>query len=134
MQRESESRWVLVVDDNESVREAISSIVVLLGFKVAQASNGTEALTLFSQRGFELILTDLHMPVMDGLTLASRIKGESPATPVVLITGSMRGWVEKRIENRPFDGVLYKPFRMEEIMDTVVAFTGADSHVMEQSL
>ena len=125
MEKGSEGRWVLVVDDNKGVREAVSDIVALMGFNVAQASNGAEALALFSQRVFDLILTDLQMPGMDGLNLASRIKGESPETPVVLITGSMREMVEKRMETRPVDGVVYKPFRAEEIMEMVVSFMGA---------
>lgn len=127
MQSESEGKWVMVVDDNDGVREALSRIMALLGFEVAQASNGMEALALFSQRGFELILTDLHMPGMDGLNLASRIKCESPATPVVLVTGSMKGSVEKRMEDRPVDAVVYKPFRVEELLDAVRSFTGVES-------
>jgi CheY-like chemotaxis protein len=121
-----EGRWVLVVDDNKTVREAVSSIVTLLGFKVAQASNGEEALSLFSQRGFDLVLTDLQMPGMDGLCLASKIKGESPETPVVLITGSMKEWVEKRMEESPVDHVIYKPFSVSEIMDTAMTFAGVN--------
>jgi CheY-like chemotaxis protein len=127
MKKKPEGRWVLVVDDDKTVREAISQIVALLGFKVDQASNGTEALTKFSQRGFDLILTDFQMPEMDGLGLASRIKVDSPTTPVVLITGSLRGWVEKQTRGRPVDRVVYKPFGMDELVETIVSFTGIDA-------
>jgi CheY-like chemotaxis protein len=133
MAKGSEGRWVLVVDDNPNLREAISRVVALLGFEVAQASNGTEALALFAERGFDLILTDFQMPGMDGLRLASRIKDESPTTPVVLITGSMRGWVEKRMGERPVDRIVYKPFGMDELVETVVSFTGLDADVAMQA-
>jgi CheY-like chemotaxis protein len=127
----SENRWVLVVDDNDCVRELVSSIVALQGYRVVQASDGAEALDLFSQRGFDLILTDLQMPRMDGLSLASKIKDDSPSTPIVLITGSMRDWVEKLVQERPVDRVLYKPFRVEEILETIMAFMGVRDPVVE---
>lgn len=127
MENGAEERWVLIVDDSRQVREAVSHVVSLLGFKVAQASSGAEALVLFSRRAFDLILTDLQMPGMDGLNLASRIKGESPATPVVLITGSVREAVEKRMASPSVDGVVYKPFSLEELADVVISFTDRGS-------
>lgn len=123
MQTEPERRWVMVVDDDKFVREALSNIVSLLGFKVARASTGREALALFSRRRYELIFTDFYMPGMHGFDLASRIKGKSPSTPVVLVTGSRREWVEKQIEEKPIDGVVHKPFRVEEIVAVVKSFT-----------
>jgi DNA-binding NtrC family response regulator len=124
-------RWVLVVDDNRSVREAVANVVVLLGFRVAKASNADEALGLFSLREFDLVLTDFQMPGMDGLNLASKIKGKSPDTPVVLITGSTREWVGKCIENKSIDHIVFKPFDLEEIVDTVRSFTAEENLVME---
>ena len=121
----TKDRWVLVVDDNKSIRELVSDIVSHLGFNVAQASDGAEAFALFSEHGFDLILTDFQMPVMDGLHLASRIKNDSPGTPVVLITGSVREGVEKRMEKRSVDRVVYKPFRVEQLLETITAFMGA---------
>lgn len=128
---QNELKWVLVVDDNKFVREAVSDIVSLLGFKVARASNGREALALFSRRQYELILTDYYMPGMDGLELASRIKTKSPSTPIVLVTGSRRECVEKPAENIPFDHIVFKPFSLEEIVDTVKSLTAENGIVMQ---
>ncbi len=128
---ESDRKWVLVVDDNKFVREAVSHLVSLLGFKVTRASNGREALALFSRRRYELILTDYHMPGMDGFELASRIKSKSPSTPVVLVTGTRRERVEKPAEKIPFDHVVFKPFGLEEIVDAVKSLTAEDGLVMQ---
>ncbi|RJR40777.1 MAG: response regulator [Desulfobacteraceae bacterium] len=128
---EGERKWVLVVDDNKFVREAVSDIVSLLGFNVARASNGREALALFSRRRYELILTDFYMPGMDGFELASQIKRKSPSIPVVLVTGSRRACAEKTAENIPFDHVVFKPFVMEEIVDTVKSLTAENGLVMQ---
>ena len=122
MKRE-ESR-VLVVDDCEGMRRALSAIVSLLGFKVAQASNGLEAMALFLQQGFELILTDLHMPGMDGWTLASAIKGRSPGTPVILVTGSAPESVRTGSAQGCVDCVIFKPFRTEDVERAVLSLAG----------
>lgn len=127
MQTGVERRWVMVVDDDKFVREAVSNIVSLLGFKVARASNGREALALFSRHRYELVFTDVYMPGMDGFDLASRIKGKSPSTPVVLVTGSRKEWVEKQMEEKPIDGVVHKPFRVEEIVAAVKSFTEGEN-------
>jgi two-component system, NarL family, capsular synthesis sensor histidine kinase RcsC len=120
----SESPRVLVVDDCEGIRLALSAIVSLLGFQVAQASNGFEAMALFLQQGFELILTDLHMPGMDGWTLASAIKGKSPGTPVILITGSAPENVKTRSAQGCVDRVIFKPFRAQDVEHAVLSLAG----------
>lgn len=125
MEMESGSGWILVVDDNEGVRAMLAAMMILLGFKVAQACDGAEALNLFSERHFDLILTDLQMPVMDGWNLASRVKARSPETPVILVTGSPREGVEKRLKESPVDRVLFKPFRVEDLLDTVRPWIGS---------
>lgn len=62
-----------------------------MGFEVALACNGLEALSLFIERRFDLVLTDLEMPIMGGWGLTRHIKERSPSTPVVLMTGTDRG-------------------------------------------
>ncbi|MEW6664436.1 MAG: response regulator [Thermodesulfobacteriota bacterium] len=119
---QKERSWVLVVDDSEAMRSALSAIVSALGFRVTQASNGLEAMTLFLQRPFELVLTDLHMPGMDGWTLASAIKGQSPLTPVVLVTGSGQESVRARSDQGCVDCVIFKPFRLLDIERAVQFF------------
>jgi CheY-like chemotaxis protein len=55
------------------------------------------------------------MPAMDGLSLARQIKERSPSTPVILLTGSDRETVWKKVERGPIDSVIFKPFRMEDL-------------------
>ncbi len=79
---------ILIVDDSKDIRDILSKVISLMGFEAAVASNGNEALNLFLTNSFDLVLTDLEMPDIDGWTLALHIKDKSPNTPVVLITGS----------------------------------------------
>jgi len=115
---------ILVVDDDTGVRDAMAGILSDLGYEVSVASDGDEAIILLQDSTFGLILTDLNMPGMDGLSLAKRIKKDS-STPVVLITAAERRTVEARLkDNSVVDSVLFKPFRVEELMTVVVkAFT-----------
>jgi CheY-like chemotaxis protein len=59
------------------------------------------------------------MPAMDGLSLAGHIKERSPSTPVILLTGSDRETVRKKLKRAPVDSVIFKPFRLEDLQRTV---------------
>ena len=116
---EPDLRRILVVDDEKGVRDAMAGILSDLGYDVAVAADGEEALVLLQDSTVGMVLTDLNMPGMDGLSLARRIKEDS-STPVVLITASDRRSVEARINDRAVDSVLFKPFRVDELMAVVV--------------
>jgi two-component system NtrC family response regulator len=90
-----------------------------MGYEVVSAGSGHEGLNLFLKNSIELVLTDLNMPGMDGWTLASHIKKKSPNTPIVLITGSEKGVVDKKLKKSCVDSVMYKPFILEDLRKTV---------------
>jgi len=110
---------ILIVDDSKDIRDILSKVLSLMGFEAAVASNGNEALNLFLTNSFDLVLTDLEMPDLDGWTLALHIKDKSPNTPVVLITGSEKEAVMERLEGSCIDSILFKPFMLEDIQKTV---------------
>jgi two-component system response regulator MprA len=109
---------ILVVDDEEGVRDSLAGILSDFGYDVAVAADADEALVLLQDSPVGLVLTDLNMPGMDGLSLARRIKKDS-STPVVLITAVDRKSVEPRLKDGVVDSVLYKPFRVDELMAVV---------------
>jgi len=115
----AKSKRILVADDNKAIRDIVSGILHFLGFEVALAINGIEALAVFLDSFFDLVLTDLEMPAMDGLSLAGHIKERSPSTPVILLTGSDRETVLKKVERGPVDSVIFKPFSLEDFQRTV---------------
>jgi CheY-like chemotaxis protein len=90
-----------------------------MGFEVVLAGNGGEALSLFLENSFDLVLTDLEMPIMDGLSLACHIKERSPSTPVILLTGTDRETVWKKVKSAPIDSVIFKPFLLNDFQSTV---------------
>ena len=113
------SKRILLADDNKDLRDAVSGFLEFLGFEVAIAGNGIEALAVFLSSTFDLVLTDLQMPVMDGLSLAGHIKDRSPNTPVILLTGSDSETVREKVERGPVDSVIFKPFLLEDLQRTV---------------
>jgi len=113
------SRRILVVDDNRDIRNVISHMLRLLGFDVALASNGIEALAAFIESSFDLVVTDLQMPTMDGSKLAQLVKERSPKTPVILITGTDGETVWKKVTKGSVDSVIFKPFKLKDFQSAV---------------
>jgi len=110
---------ILMAEDYKLTQDVVSEFLKFWGFEVALANNGVEALAAFLKNDFDLVLTDLQMPAMDGLTLAAHIKERSPDTPVILMTGSDRETLWDQKGKKSVDSVIYKPFLMEELQRTV---------------
>ncbi len=108
---------ILIVDDERPVRETLLKILSLLGYAAIAVCNGREAMETFDRHPFDLVITDLDMPEVDGLKLASFIKESSPHTPVVLITGNGL----RTVQEGAVDVVVRKPFTLAELKNTVHA-------------
>lgn len=109
-------RRILVVDDEPSVRDLIDSVLQYDGHSVTLASSGSEALALFQESAFDLVVTDYMMPGMTGGQLAAAIKAMAPLCPVLLVTGY--GCCTSDLL-RAVDATLAKPFQIEALRQTV---------------
>jgi PAS domain S-box-containing protein len=78
---------ILLVDDEEGIRKVLGISLMDIGYQVLTAQNGKEALEVFRRHTPPIVLTDIKMPVMDGIDLLQRIKAEKPDTEVVMLTG-----------------------------------------------
>jgi signal transduction histidine kinase len=78
---------ILIVDDEQDIREVLSVALADMGYDVVSAENGEEALALFQHSRPPVVLTDIKMPRLDGLDLLQKIKHENPETEVIMITG-----------------------------------------------
>jgi DNA-binding response OmpR family regulator len=77
---------ILIVEDDESTREMLSEALKAMGFDPVTADNGKTGLQAFHSESFSLILTDMKMPVMDGITMIKAIRKENPRIPIIVIT------------------------------------------------
>jgi sigma-B regulation protein RsbU (phosphoserine phosphatase) len=84
----SQPTKVLIVDDEELVRLVLRALMEDLGYLVVEAVNGKEGLDVFNRGRPDLVLADLRMPVMDGLSMITALREKSPETPVVVISGA----------------------------------------------
>jgi len=111
---------ILVVDDEETIREIVSSMLNSAQYQTRQASSGVEALALLdSSEEFDLVVSDLLMPEMDGLALLERTKERFPSMPVVMVTAvSDISAALQAIRNGAYDYLL-KPFEREQLLVTV---------------
>ena len=120
------NKRILVVDDDRAIRDILSGVLSFMGFSVAVARSGNEGLDLFLKDRFDLVLTDLRMPGMDGWDLAFHVKSRAPNTPVVLITGQQKEEVMESDKRDRVDFVMFKPFELKEMQKTVHRMLGAN--------
>jgi putative nucleotidyltransferase with HDIG domain len=111
---------ILVVDDEEPIREIISSMLSAAGYKTRQAASGMEALAVLNSTGeFELMLSDLMMAELDGIALLERSKEKYPDMPVIMVTAVHDISVAlAAIRNGAYDYLL-KPFEREQLLAMV---------------
>jgi signal transduction histidine kinase/CheY-like chemotaxis protein len=114
--RENARAKILVVDDEDYVRELLRDILEHDGHEVVLAQGGREALTLFEHSTFEAIFTDVGLPGMSGWELARAIRERDCAVPLAVITGwgEAVGSLERKTAG--VDWVVAKPFTMEQIL------------------
>ena len=106
---------VLVVDDEEKVRKYMSRLLKIRGFDVDTASDGTTALSMIHESDVDIVLLDVLMPGIDGITVLKEIKKTKPAIEVVMLTGNAS--VETAIEGMrigAFDYLL-KPVDLDNL-------------------
>lgn len=106
---------ILVVDDEQSLREVLSIMLKRAGYAVTSATDGEEAVELLQKEIFDLVITDLRMPKVDGLEVLKAVKSTSPETVVLIITAfaSADSAVEA-MKQGAYD-YLTKPFQVDEV-------------------
>ena len=112
-------RQLLVVENNEVVKDVLSRMLSFLGYRVTLADNGLEGGTLFLGGSYDLVITGLEVPLMNGRELSRFVKKQSPNTPVIVITELREDKRWEMLNTKFVDAVIPKPFRLNEIEKTV---------------
>jgi CheY-like chemotaxis protein len=111
---ESSPLAILVVDDEPAILLVLETTLREDGHAVGTATNGLEALRLFREKKWDVVITDRAMPEMDGETLAVAIKQLSPRTPVVMVTGT-----PPRSRCTAVDAIVPKPFSRAKLAHAI---------------
>lgn len=112
---------ILLIDDEEPVREAVTEMLDMLGVEVLTAENGRIGLELFQthRERIQGVVLDMHMPVMNGLETFQAIKEIAPETRVVLSSGYSEMEANRRFTGQGLTGFLQKPFNFDRLRDAI---------------
>ncbi len=110
---------ILVIDDEEVVRNVLSRTLANVNHQVTLAADGEKGVQLFREGTFDMVLTDLGMPGMSGWEVCRMIKKISPDTPVGMITGWGADMSQSKVDEYGLDFVISKPFDINQILNVV---------------
>jgi CheY-like chemotaxis protein len=113
---------VLVIDDEDMIRDIIKAVLTDAGYQVAAAANGAEGLKRLHAQHFDLVITDILMPEKEGVETIIEIKKTRPETKIIAISGGGRAnnlYPLKIAEKIGADKTLPKPFEPEELLKVV---------------
>ena len=116
-----DSRTILLIDDEEMVVKITEAMLKKIGCKILKAANGHEGLKLFQRYRniIDLIICDMIMPKMDGLQLVHKLREIDPRVKVLLSSGSLIEEDEKDVANRGFDGLIKKPYKLNDLSEKI---------------
>jgi two-component system, cell cycle response regulator DivK len=112
---------ILIVEDNEKNLKLVRDVLRHTGYQTIEAGTGEDGVRLAKERGPALILMDIQLPGIDGITALGQLRAD-PATraiPVIAVTASAMTQDRKKIMAAGFDGYQTKPIRVREFMDVV---------------
>jgi DNA-binding NtrC family response regulator len=110
---------ILVVDDEEDIREALGMILSMEGYDVSTASCGDAAVTQAEEVHFDLVITDLKMPGMDGVETLMTLRRRHPGLQVIVATGYASSETARRCLSEGAHDYITKPFDMDDLLRLV---------------
>ena len=115
------SKSILAVDDSASMRQMVRYTLEGAGYEVVQAADGVEPLDLAKTRGVDLVLTDVNMPRMDGITLVKELRGldSYKFTPMLVLTTESGPETKQRGKQAGATGWIVKPFNPDQLLATI---------------
>jgi len=115
------TKTALIVDDSTTMRRMIALTLSEAGFTVIEGANGQEGLRQLDDSGVDVIVTDVHMPVMDGLSMvaAVRQRQDHRFTPILILTTEKSEEMKQRGKQAGASGWIAKPFNPRQLHEVV---------------
>ena len=121
---------VLVVDDNEEFCKNVTDILELKGYEVMSAYDGFKGLEAVKENGFNLVLMDVKMPVMDGVEAYKKIKEIAADTPVIMVTAfAVEDLIREALQQGAY-GSLKKPIDFDQLLELIEQATGKGTMIL----
>ena len=117
---------ILAVDDSTSMRQMVSFTLKGAGYEVVEAADGVEALDIAKNRSFNLVITDVNMPNMDGIALIGELRNlpDYKFTPLLMLTTESSAEKKQQGKAAGATGWIVKPFNPEQLLNTVKKVLG----------
>ncbi|MEJ2665182.1 MAG: response regulator [Spirochaetia bacterium] len=121
-------KTLLIIDDDQELRENLAEILESEGYKTLTAYNGVDGLSLLGEHPIDLILLDLKIPGIPGMEVLKNVKQNNPAVKVIVITGRPMNWhledsgefsEKDEKELAQSDAIINKPFKIPFLLDTI---------------
>ena len=110
---------ILVIDDEQGIRNLLDTLLSRKGYEVVLASNGQKGLELFRRERPDVVVLDLNMPEMNGLTVLQQVRQLNPAQPVVILTGAGTAEAEQQVRALGVTEFVEKEFSMHRLGDSL---------------
>ena len=119
---------ILVVDDETSIRFLLSDILSNKGFEVTEAKDGQESLEKMEQSHFDLVITDICMPRLDGIAMLDRMEKAGRKEKVIIMTGNPSEQTHSYEKMPRVITLLHKPFRIDNLIQIVTDATNSTAY------
>ena len=119
---EKKNLKILAIDDQTVILDLITAMCQTLDYDVDVAESGEKGLEMALTGSYQLILTDLAMPGISGLEVARRVRAKFTNLPIILITGWEKNLSDEQLSSAGISQILYKPFRIEQLIDILHAY------------
>jgi len=117
------SKTVLIAEDSSVILNLTKKILEIQNFTIVSAKNGAEVLTILAKQPVDIILMDLNMPVMDGLTCAKAVRANADpainALPIIAITGNAKNYTKEEMAQNGITEFVPKPLDFDVLVSVI---------------
>lgn len=115
------SRTIMTVDDSASIRQLVSFTLKQNGYEVVEAVNGSEAIRKLNQKKIDMLITDINMPEIDGISLIKKVRDDPSYKfmPIIILTTDSQGEKKEEAKAAGATGWIVKPFRPDQLVAAV---------------
>lgn len=120
------NKKILVAEDSSVIQNLTRRILTLQNYDISSVKNGAQVLEKLNQEHFDLVLLDIHMPVMDGMECARKVrrlpKSNNPSIPIIAISGNANNYSSDDFKDAGIDDYLPKPLNYDTLVETVNSY------------
>lgn len=120
------SKKIIVAEDSSVIQNLTKKILSQLNYEITSVKNGQQVLDLMSKDVYDLILLDIHMPIMDGMECAKTIRSmdnDQKSIPIIAITGNANNYTEQDFEAVGINAFIPKPLNYDSLVEKVKEYT-----------